>query len=278
MGKIFLTFLLALTLNAKMIDGVAVVVKGNAITLYDIKQEMKLSRVDAKSATDILIRKELEKEEIKAKKITVTTSEVYDDIKKTAARNKLSVSEFYEAVRNSNGLTSQQLKEKVKERLLSKKLYMSIAYRRMKEPNEEEIKAYYEAHKDSFSHPSAFRVIIYQTRNQARLKQKVRNPMFYSPDIQSSEQVLPYDRISPELASLLERTPINRYTPIVPNGKGGYMSFYIKEIESVKDKELLVVRNQIVNMIMAQQRENVLKDYFLRLRQNADIKMIRSVE
>jgi hypothetical protein len=278
MGKIFLTFLLALTLNAKMIDGVAVVVKGNAITLYDIKQEMKLSRVDAKSATDILIRKELEKEEIKAKKITVTTSEVYDDIKKTAARNKLSVSEFYEAVRNSNGLTSQQLKEKVKERLLSKKLYMSIAYRRMKEPNEEEIKAYYEAHKDSFSHPSAFRVIIYQTRNQARLKQKVRNPMFYSPDIQSSEQVLPYDRISPELASLLERTPINRYTPIVPNGKGGYMSFYIKEIESVKDKELLVVKNQIVNMIMAQQRENVLKDYFLRLRQNADIKMIRSVE
>jgi len=278
MGKIFLTFFLILGLNAKMVDGVAVVVKGSAITLYDIKQEMRTSNINEKMATDILIRKELEKSEIRAKKITVSRGEVYDDIKKTASRNKLSVSEFYEAVRNSNGLTSEQLKEKVKERLLSQKLYMSIAYKSMSEPTEDEIKAYYETHKEAFMHPSAFRVIIYQTRNKARLQKKVTNPMFYAPDIGSSEQTLPYDRISPELASLLERTPLNHYTPIVPNGKGGYMSFYVKGIESVKGKELSMIRNQLINMMMAEQRESVLKDYFQRLRQNADIKMIRSIE
>ncbi len=277
MGKIFLIFIFALVLNAKMVDGVAVVVKGEPITLYDIKKEMKSSNIDSKIATDILIRKTLEKSEIKERKISVTNTEIYDDIKRTATRNKLSVSGFYEAVRNSSGLTSQQLKERVKEKILSQKLYSAIAYKNMSEPSEDDIQAYYKTHKQEFMHPSSFTVIINQTRNQDRLKQKVSNPMFYSPDIQSNEQTLPYDKISPNLASLLEKTPLNHYTPIVPNGKGGYMSFYVKSINASKEKDLASVKNQIINIMMSKQRENVLKEYFQRLRQNADIEMIRDI-
>ena len=275
MYKIFLTIILLTTLSAKIVDGVAVVVKGSAITLYDVKKEMKLSRVDAKSATDILIRKTLEKLEIKERKISVSSGEVYDDIKKTAARNNLSVGKFYEAVREANGLSSAELKEKIKEKLLSQKLYSAIAYSGVSEPNDEEIKAYYESHKNSFAHPSGFKVVIYQTNSKQRLQEKIDNPMFYSPDIQTNEQTLPYDRISPELASLLERTAISSFTAIVPDSKGGYMSFYIKEVETAKETGLNSVRSQIVNIIMAERRENVLGDYFARLRHNADIKMIR---
>jgi len=278
MQKIFLTIIFVATLSAQIVDGVAVVVKGSAITLYDIKTEMKTSRTDAKVATDTLIRKRLEKLEIKERKISVSSGEVYDDIKKTAARNNLSVGEFYEAVRNANGLSSQELKEKIKEKLLSQKLYSAIAYTGVSEPSEDEIEAYFRSHKDSFAHPSGFKVVIYQSNNKARLQEKVNNPMFYSPDIQTNEQTLPYNRISPELASLLERTPQNSFTAIVPDGKGGHMSFYIKEIESAKETGLESVRNQIINMIMAEQREQVLGDYFARLRHNADIKMIRTVQ
>jgi parvulin-like peptidyl-prolyl isomerase len=278
MYKIFLTIILVATLNAKIVDGVAVVVKGSAITLYDIKKEMQLSKVDAKSATDILIRKTLELQEIQERKISVSSGEVYDDIKETAQRNKLSVSEFYEAVRNSSGLTSQELKGKIKEKLLSKKLYSAIAYSGISEPTEDEIDAYYKLHKASFAHPSGFKVVIYNSKSEQRLQEKIDNPMFYSPEITSSEQHLPYDRISPELATLLEKTSLNSFTPAVPDGKGGYMSFYIKEIESAKETGLDSVRNQIMNMIAAEQREQVLGDYFARLRHNADIKMIRNVK
>jgi len=99
--------------------------------------------------------------------------------------------------------------------------------------------------------------------------------MFYSPDIQTNEQILPYNRISPELASLLERTPLNNFTAIVPDGKGGYMSFYIKEIESAQEGGIESVKDQIVNLIMGNKREQVLGDYFARLRLNADIQIIR---
>lgn len=278
MYKIFLTIILATMLNAEIVDGVAVVVKGSAITLYDIKKEMRTSRADAKSATDALIRKTLETLEIKERKISVSSGEVYDDIKKTAARNNLSVSEFYEAVRNSNGLSSSELKEKIKEKLLSQKLYSAIAYTGISQPSEDEIEAYYKSHKNSFAHPSGFKVIIYQSKSKQRLQEKIDNPMFYSPEISSNEQDLPYDRISPELAKLLERTALNSFTAAIPDGKGGYMSFYIKEIESAKETGIDSVRNQIVNMIMAEQREQVLGDYFARLRHNADIKMIRNVK
>ena len=278
MYKFVLIMFFTLSLNAEIVDGVSIVVKGEAITLYDVKKEMRTSRVDKKKASDTLIRKALESAEIRERRIAVTSSDVYDDIKKTAARNKMSISDFYEAVRNANGLSSTELKEKIKEKLLSQKLYSSIAYAAMSQPTEDEIVEYFELHKDNFSHPSSFNAVIYSAKNRARLQEKVDNPMFYAPDIATNEQILPYDRISPELAKLLEKTPVSSFTPIVPDGKGGYMSFYIKSIESAKEGGVESVRNQIINSIMGDKREQVLGDYFARLRYNADIKVIREVE
>ena len=278
MHKLFLLLLLTTFLNASVYDGVAIVVKDKAITLLDIKKEMQTNHVDAKKAADALIRQKLEKIEIDERKIKVNSSEVYDDIKKMASRNNMSISDFYDAVRDSNGLTSTQLKEKIKERLLSQKLYQAIAYSSMSEPSESDIEEYYDMHKDSYKHPASFTVIIYDAKDRNILQTKVDNPMFYSPEIATNEQKLPYDRISPELASLLERTSVNHFTNVIPNGKGGFMSFYIKEIESAKEGGLESVRRQIINSIMAQKREQILGDYFARLRHNADINVIREVE
>ena len=275
MYKIFLILGLSALLNAEIYDGVAIVVKDKAITLYELKKEMESSKIDAKKASDVLIRKRLEEVETQERKITVGSSEVYDDIKKTAARNNLNISEFYEAVRESSGLSSTELKEKVKHKLLSQKLYSAIAYSSVSQPSEEDVLEYYEMHKDNYKHPSSFTVIIYQAKEKSRIQEKINNPMFYSPDIATNEQVLPYDRISPELASLLERTALNSFTAVIPDGKKGYMSFYIKEIESASEGGVESVKNQIVNSIMAEQREQVLGDYFARLRLNADINIIR---
>lgn len=275
MKNIILLTILTFTLNAQLVDGVAIVVKGGAITLLDIKKEMKLSKLPAQKAADVLIRKKLEEIEIEERKISVANGEVYDDIKKTANRNNMSISDFYEAVRESNGMSSTELKAQIKQKLLSQKLYSAIAYSAISQPDEEDIKEYYNLHKDSFVHPSGFDVIIYVAKDKARLKEKVDNPMFYSPDIQTNEQKLPYDRISPELAGLLEKTALNSFTPIVPDGKGAYMSFYIKNIDSAKETGLESVRSQIINQIMGSKREQVLSEYFARLKLNADIQRLR---
>ncbi|WP_457747116.1 peptidyl-prolyl cis-trans isomerase [Sulfurimonas sp.] len=275
MQKIFFSLLLATFVSAGVYDGVAVVVKGSAITLLDIKKEMQASKLDEKAATDILIRQKLEEIETKERGISVSSSEVYDDIKKMASRNNMTLGQFYDAVRESNGLTSSELKEKIKQKLLSQKLYSAIAMSSMEQPSEDEIEEYYKLHKDSFKHPSSFDVIIYEANSKARLQEKIDNPMFSATDIVSSEKKLPYDKISPELAMLLQKTPLNHFTPAVPNGKGGFMSFYIKRVNSAKEGAIDSVKNQIINAIMGDKREQILSDYFARLRDSADINIIR---
>jgi len=278
MYKILLTLCLATLLNAEIYDGVAIVVKDKAITLLDIQNEMKISKVTSKKASDVLIRQKLEEVEIDERKIVVNSSEVYDDIKKMSSRNQMSISDFYDAVRESNGLTSTELKAKIKQKLLSQKLYQSIAYSSMSEPSEMEIQEYYELHKNNYKHPASFAVIIYDSKDRNALQTKVDNPMFYSPEILTNEQVLPYETISPELASLLEKTDLHTFTKVIPNGKGGFMSFYMKNIQSAKEGGLESVKRQITNSIMGEKREQILSDYFARLRHNADITMIREVE
>ena len=278
MYKLLLALFITLNLNAQFVDGVSIVVKGEAITLYEIKKEMKLSNTDAKNASNILIRRVLENAEIRERGIHVSSSDVYDDIRKTAARNNMDISTFYEAIRNSNGINSTDLKDKIKQKLLSQKLYSAIAYSEMSQPTQSEIEEYYELHKEEFSHPSSFEVTIYSSKDQARLQEKINNPMFYAPDILTNEQVLPYERISPQLASLLKDTALNSFTQIVPDAKGGFMSFYLKSIVSAKEGGIKSVENTITNAIMSNKREHVLSDYFARLKQNADIKTIREVE
>ena len=275
MYKIFLSLVCAASLSAEIVGGVAIVVKGEAISMLDIKQEMQTSKVDAKMASDILIRKKLELAETKERNLDVSSEEVYEDIKKTAARNKLSINEFYEAVRNSNGLSSADIKESVKQKLLSQKLYAAIAFAQMAQPSDSEIQEYYKLHKDSFVHPSSFLVVIYESKNRAKLEEIRNNPMLNSLEIQRSEQDLPYDKLAPELASLLENTPKNQFTQVVPDAKDGFVSFYIKETKYAKESSLENIKAEIANHLMSQKREQVLSDYFARLRISADIKTIR---
>ncbi len=262
-------------LNADVYDGVAVVVEDKAITLLDIEKEMQARHIDVKQATDILIRKKLEESETAKRNISVSNAEVYDKIKKMAESNGMTISQLYDAIREQNGLNSQEFKEQMKQKLLSQKLYNAIAMSSLSQPTDEEIKEYYALHKDKFNHPGSFTVIIYSAKDQKRLKEKIDNPMFYAPDIKTQEQTLVYERISPALAQMLQTTPQDHFTPIVSDGKGGFMSFYVKSVIKAGEADLNTLKPEIVNALMEEKREAVLSDYFARLRDNADINIIR---
>ena len=53
------------------------------------------------------------------------------------------------------------------------------------------------------------------------------------------------------------------------------MLFRSKEIDNAADIGFRGVRSQVVNLMMGDKREQVLSDYFARLKGNADIKIIR---
>ena len=275
MLKLLLPLFLLTALQAKMVDAVAVVVEDEPITLYDITQVMQTAHVGKKEAIEILIRKKLEEKEIKKRGISVSEDEVYDEIRRLAAANHMTISQFYDAVRDSNGLSSSQLKKKIKERLLSQKLYQSIAMAKMSEPDEREIEEYFKLHKEEFVHPAFYDVIIYAAPSKELLMKKLSNPMFYSEKIKQTQQRIPYEKLPPALARLLDATKEGAFTQIVPNGKGGFMNFYIERRGPTEDADMQKLRPLIVNAIMNHKRSEILDDYFAKLKDSADIKILR---
>jgi len=273
--RYFLLSLFFLTLHAATIDGVAILVKDQPITLYEITETMKEHQIPQEQAIELLERKKLEAIEIKERHISVSKQEVFEDIQRMAEQNKMSIIELYSAIQSSQGLSEQKLKEKIKEKILNQKLYNAIAFSHLEQPNDEEIEEYYKLHKQEFQKPSSFTVIIYQCPDRNMLQEKVDNPMFYSPQVQSEERVFETAKMNPRLAELLERTPTNSFTQILPAPQGGFMSFYIKEKGNSDVPDLETIRPQISNALMAQKRETILKDYFDRQKLNADIKVIR---
>jgi len=275
MYKFLLSMICVVSLSAEMVGGVAIIVEDRAITLKDIENEMATENVSKQRAIDALIRQKLEETEVQKRKITVSSGEVYDDIKKTAKRNNMSVNDFYEAALNSQGINSTEVKEKTRKKLLAAKLYGSVAYAKLKEPTDERLQEYFELNKSTFIHPASFSTVIYQAKKKEVLEAKIQNPMFYSQEVVTDEQVLPYAKISPELAKILTNTKVNTFSPILPDGRGGYMSFYIKDIEGVKEASFESMKGQIQNTLMSEHREKILGDYFARLRHNADITVLR---
>ncbi len=275
MRKLFLLCCLLVALQAKMVDAVAVVVEDEIITLYDITKEMRTAHVTKKEAMEILIRKKLEEMEIKKRGISVSEDEIYDEIRRLAEANKMSISQFYDAVRESNGLSSSELKEKIKERLLSQKLYQSIAMSKLSEPSQSEIEEYFRLHKKEFALPSFVDVIVYSSPKKELLEQKMTNPMFFSAEITQQEQRLDMQKLNPQLAQILLRTPEGSFTQILPNPQGSYMTFYVQKKGAPSEVKLEDIRPRIINAIMAQKRAQILDDYFEKLKDSADIKILR---
>lgn len=275
MRSLILSSLLFTFALSAPVGGVAVLVKNSPITLYEITQEMKQSGMDATKSADALIRKKLEQLEAQEKKISVTPAEVKEEMERMAQQNNLTVEQFLDAMKTARGVSEGDLKAKIEESIRGQKLYSSIAFSKMAQPTPAEEAEYYQLHLDEFSHPESYDLTTYVASSAEVLQAKIDDPMRNVPDIITKDENIPAKNINPQLAQILNKIEIGKFGPILPNGKNGFMSFYMRDKQNLVTENLDTVRPQISNMIMGEKRNQVLNDYFTRLRLSADIKVIR---
>jgi hypothetical protein len=91
----------------------------------------------------------------------------------------------------------------------------------------------------------------------------------------AKEEIIASANLNPQLAGLLNKIEVGKFGPIIPNGKNGYVSFYMRDKQNIITENIDSVRPQISNMIMGERRNQVLNDYFTRLRLSSDIKVFR---
>lgn len=275
MRSLILSSLLFTFALSAPIGGVAILVKNSPITLYEVTQEMKQSGTDATKSADALIRKKLEQLEAQEKKITVSSSEVKEEMQRMAKQNKLTTEQFLDAMKTARSISESDLNAKIEESIRGQKLYSSIAMSKMAQPTPAEEADYYQLHLDEFSHPDSYDVTMYVSNTAETLQAKIEDPMRNIPNISTEDENIPTKDINPQLAQILNKIEVGKFGPILPNGKDSFMSFYMKDKQNLITENLDTVRPQISNMIMGEKRSQVLNDYFTRLRLSADIKVIR---
>lgn len=275
MRSLILSSLLFTFALSAPIGGVAILVKNNPITLYEVIQEMKESGADATKSADVLIRKKLEELEAQEKKIAVTASEIKEEMERMAKQNNLTVEQFLDAMRTARSLSESDLKAKVEESIRGQKLYSSIAMSKTAQPTPAEEADYYGLNLDEFSHPDGYDVTLYMANSAEALQAKIEDPMYNVPNISTKDEKISAKNINPQLAQILNKIEVGKFGPILPNGKDSFMSFYMKDKQNMVTENLDAVRPQIANIIMGEKRNQVLNDYFTRLRLSADIKIIR---
>ncbi len=275
MRSLILAALLSSFAISAEIGGVAILVKNSPITMYEIEQESKISGENVNKSADALIRKKLESLEAKERKISVSSAEIDSEIELMASQNSLSIQQYKQAMKEVRGLGESELKEYIKDSITSQKLYSSIAFSKMSEPSQEELEEYYELHLDEFSKAESFDVSVYSTDSQERLLEQVQNPMHHFENIMISEDSISASSINPELAYLLNKTPEQSFSQILPHPQGGFITFFVKNKNGVITDNLESAKPLIKNAIINEKRNQVLNDYFTRLRLEADIKIVR---
>jgi hypothetical protein len=277
--KLTLLFILFIAaLQAQMVDGVAILVKEEPITLYDIEQKMDEGHLTQQQAVDLLIREQLESQEIKQRELSVSATELQERISNLAQQNGMSLAQLYDAVWRTEHLTQSAFEERMKKTMLKQKLYSAIAMANLEEPSEEEMREYYRLHSELFSHSETFNVTVYRAPARGVLQRKMANPMLNLSEVTTQDAVLPYAQLEPRLTELLSKTQNGAFTPILSDPKGGFVSFFVHSRSLPVMVPFEQVKMQVQEALMAEKREQTLKDYFDRARLNAEIKTIRLPE
>ncbi|BCD62972.1 hypothetical protein NitYY0826_C1860 [Nitratiruptor sp. YY08-26] len=276
MKKLLVVTFLGSFLLAKMIDGIAILVNNEPITLYEIESTAQKLGLTPRQAIDILIRKKLEDAQIKELGIEVSDFEVEDALDNFARKQGMDIFSLRQAI-ESKGINWEEYKKRFKEQLLRKKLYQKISQMHAKNISESKLKEYYDTHKEEFSIAKKALVRKYISPSKEILERIRQNPL-YEPQnpilLSKGEELIELDKVNPQFAAMINSLKEGEFSQILPVGDK-FLLLYIKQKEGKEYIPFEEARNFILNRLANQKGTKSVKEYFDRLKASANIKILR---
>ena len=269
MKKIVFLIFMCLFLNAKIVDKVVASVNGEPITSYDVENVSSKMHISKNQALNYLIDQKLIDSEIKKRGIEVDEYEINQAMENIARRNHLSLFEFKNILEQKGEL--KKFKKQLKENLLKQKLFNQIVNSRL-QITPDDLKNYYNNHKNEFAIFKTIQVTKYSANNPQVLRNLFNNPYYNSPDIKTKTEVFEYNKMPLNLIFLFKNTKVGHFTPIINEGMS-YVTYYIANKEGKVYLPFNKVKNIIYQQIVSQKRDRILKEYFDRIKNRADIKI-----
>jgi len=268
MKKLIFVFLISLSF-AKIVDKVVASVNGEPITSYDIQETAKELHIPSNKALNYLIDQKIINSEIKKRGISVDDYEINDAMEKIAKRNNLTLFEFKNILMQRGEY--EKFKEKIKKNLLKQKLFASIVNAKLK-ITPKEIKNYYDTHKGEFSIFDTIQVVKYTSNNPESLKKLYNTPFLSDKNIKSETKIYKWNELPLDKLYIFKNTKIGEYTPIINEGLS-YSMYYVSNKKGKVYLPFDKVKNIIANKLIEEKRNQILKEYFDKVKNRADIEI-----
>jgi len=142
-------------------------------------------------------------------------------------------------------------------------------------PNESELEAYYNTHRDKFSSaPTQMSLVAYGSSSEAKLKEAMANPSASIEGVQTKSMLANSNELPPELLTLINNTAENSFTTPINTGRG-YISYLVKSKGTQGQGGFQAVKQQVTMMWIQEHRSQAGQDFFNKLKSNANIRVIR---
>jgi hypothetical protein len=271
MKKLLLLALLTLCTfsYAKMVNGIACIVEGECITSAEIRAIQTQYSIPKEKALNLLIQDRLQKSAMRD--IVVDETVIDSKISAIAAQNNLTVPKMQKILK-TQGTSWETYRSSIRNAIRKEKFFQEHIINNIPEPSNDELKLYYTNHKKQFVIPSTVNLIEYSAKSEQKMKDFLRTKN--TKKVKSHQVKKSTKDLNPTLLSTILQTQNGSYTRPF-NAGDKYISYKILS----KSGEVTMPFESAISAITARwkraQQSRAIKDYFEKLKTNADIQYIK---
>jgi len=267
---ILLGFMTFLTLtHAKTVNAIALIVEGEAVTTAEIRAVQQQLQVSKGKATDLLIQDRLQKAAMK--NIVISEDTIDSKIAQIAAQNNVTIPKMQKILKQ-RGTTWTKYRSSIKESLKKEKFYKKKVVATISAPSEDELKIFYKNHKEEFVIPSSISMIEYSSISEATMKNFLQTKK--KKGIKSRSVKKSTKDINPALLGTILQTQNGSFTRPF-NAGDKYISYKVLSRHGKVNMPFEASKGAVAAKWKQQQQGKALKDYFEKMKTNANIQVIR---
>jgi len=267
---VLLGFITLLTFSyAKMIDGIAIIVEGEPVTTAEIHAIQKQMQISKKEATDLLIQDRLQKSAMRD--IKVEEKSVDAKIAGIAAQNSITVPKM-QKILQEQGTSWNRYRSSIRDAIRKEKFYQEKVVNNIPTPSDDELRLFYKNHKEEFILPKSINMIEYSAKSEASMKKFLETKN--TKGIKSHSVTKSTKDLNPALLRSILQTQDGSFTRPL-NAGDRYISYKVLSKQGEASMPFESSKGAVAARWKQQQQSKALKDYFEKLKTNADIQVLR---
>jgi peptidyl-prolyl cis-trans isomerase SurA len=274
MKKIWLSLACTASLYAGLVNGVAITVNNEPITLYELQEAVDKLKLPQSEVVEMLISRKLQESETKRLGINIDEFEILARIEDIAKSNNLTLSQFKEVL-ESKFISFKTYKKQLSEKLIQEKLARAIFNEESISVDLVDAKIYYQNHKADFMVPQSLKVTKYAANDKRILENYLRNPLMINPSIVVESETIETKSLNPKLQSLILETKEGHFTPIIPFSATLFVSMHVDKKLNNSQKPFEEVKEIIFRKLRSENEHKSIERFFQKQRARADINIIR---